>query len=139
MGDYFDMVSDNAGAHLAWTNTFNGEQDVYYSHITPNVANGIIEYSGNFNISIFPNPTNGKFQISNETSNVDIEIFNVVGVKVFSISINQKIYEVPQILNVGLPRMISRHPNSSFKLKVFSSLKLDFRIRASSSVLRLPV
>jgi hypothetical protein len=33
MGDYFDMVSDNNGAYLAWAATFNGEQDVYYSNI----------------------------------------------------------------------------------------------------------
>ncbi len=94
MGDYFDMVSDNVGAHLAWTNTFNGEQDVYYSYITPNVPNGIIENADNFNFSIFPNPTNGKFQISSEARINTIEIFNAVGEKVFSISINQKKYEV---------------------------------------------
>lgn len=34
MGDYFDMVSENNGAHLSWAATFNGEQDVYYSFIT---------------------------------------------------------------------------------------------------------
>ena len=34
MGDYFDMVSTETGAHLAWAATFNGEQDVYYGHIT---------------------------------------------------------------------------------------------------------
>jgi hypothetical protein len=34
MGDYFDMVSDNNGAYLAWAATFNNEQDVYYSYIT---------------------------------------------------------------------------------------------------------
>jgi hypothetical protein len=33
MGDYFDMVSDNNGASLAWAATFNSEQDVYYSYI----------------------------------------------------------------------------------------------------------
>lgn len=33
MGDYYDMVSDNEGAHLAWAATFNGEQDVYYARI----------------------------------------------------------------------------------------------------------
>jgi len=37
MGDYFDMVSDLAGAHLAYAGTFNGEQDVYYGRITPNI------------------------------------------------------------------------------------------------------
>jgi len=51
MGDYFHMVSDSNGACLAWAATFNNEQDVYYSYITPvisiqtfqlsvNIANG---------------------------------------------------------------------------------------------------
>ena len=34
MGDYFDMVSDEHGVHVAWAATFNGEQDVYYGRIT---------------------------------------------------------------------------------------------------------
>lgn len=34
MGDYFDMISDYTGAHLAWAATFNGEQDIYYSYIS---------------------------------------------------------------------------------------------------------
>ena len=38
MGDYFDMVSDNTGAHLAYAGTFNGEEDVYYIHITQPLA-----------------------------------------------------------------------------------------------------
>ena len=38
MGDYFDMVSDNEGAHLAWANTLNGEEDVYYTHIIPTIV-----------------------------------------------------------------------------------------------------
>jgi len=33
MGDYFHMISDSTGAHLAWAATFNSEQDVYYSYI----------------------------------------------------------------------------------------------------------
>jgi len=33
MGDYYDMVSDNAGADLAWAATFNDEQDVYYTRL----------------------------------------------------------------------------------------------------------
>jgi len=31
MGDYFHMVSDDAGFSLAWAATFNGEQDVYFA------------------------------------------------------------------------------------------------------------
>ncbi len=30
IGDYYDMVSDLEGAHIAYAATFNGEQDVYY-------------------------------------------------------------------------------------------------------------
>jgi hypothetical protein len=48
MGDYFDMVSDNDGARLAWAATFNGEQDVYYSFITEGaVPVELISFSGN--------------------------------------------------------------------------------------------
>ena len=34
MGDYFDMISDNDGASIAWAGTFNGEEDVYYGRIS---------------------------------------------------------------------------------------------------------
>ncbi len=37
MGDYFHMYSDDEYAHLAWANTLNGEQDVYYTQIDPNI------------------------------------------------------------------------------------------------------
>jgi len=33
LGDYYDMVSDRVGAHVAYAATFNGEQDVYYLRI----------------------------------------------------------------------------------------------------------
>lgn len=33
MGDYYDMVSDNFGANLAFSATFTGGQDVYYMRI----------------------------------------------------------------------------------------------------------
>ncbi len=33
IGDYYDMVSFDDAAHLAWAATFNGEQDVYYLRI----------------------------------------------------------------------------------------------------------
>ncbi|MFG0253052.1 MAG: sialidase family protein [Phycisphaerales bacterium JB038] len=40
IGDYYDMTSDLLGAHLAWSNTFNGEQDVYYTRIGDYDCNG---------------------------------------------------------------------------------------------------
>lgn len=35
IGDYTQMLSDANGAHIAYTGTFNGEQDVYYLNIFP--------------------------------------------------------------------------------------------------------
>jgi hypothetical protein len=40
LGDYYTMVSDNLGAHVAWAATFNGEQDVYHLRIGPYDCNG---------------------------------------------------------------------------------------------------
>jgi hypothetical protein len=40
LGDYYDMISDDVGAHLIWAATFNGEQDVYYLRIGDYDCNG---------------------------------------------------------------------------------------------------
>ena len=40
LGDYYDMISDNKGANLAWAATFNDEQDVYFTRILPFDCNG---------------------------------------------------------------------------------------------------
>ncbi|MCX6246461.1 MAG: T9SS type A sorting domain-containing protein [Bacteroidetes bacterium] len=84
MGDYFDMVSDNTGAHLAWTNTLNGEEDVYYSHITPGTT-GINDGKGKDNyvsLSCFPNPVKTeaqfRYQIKDECA-VNMVICDVSG------------------------------------------------------------
>lgn len=39
IGDYYHMISDNAGASLAYAATFNGEQDAYFRRIGPNDCN----------------------------------------------------------------------------------------------------
>ena len=38
MGDYITIVSDNTGGDVAYTATFNQEQDVYYVRVAPGVA-----------------------------------------------------------------------------------------------------
>ena len=58
MGDYVAMISDNSRAYLAWTNTLNGEEDVYFSTIQP-YATGIGSNADNgsgFSVSAYPNP-----------------------------------------------------------------------------------
>ncbi len=42
LGDYYDMVSFNDGAYLAYAATFNGEQDVYFVRLTSDCnSNGV--------------------------------------------------------------------------------------------------
>ena len=41
LGDYYDMISDQAGASLAYAATFNGEQDVYFLRLGDCDDNGI--------------------------------------------------------------------------------------------------
>jgi len=84
MGDYLDMVSDNTGAHLAWANTFNGEQDVYYSHIIPYTSTSIHEITNNTRISVYPNPVTGTLVIRGLTYDTRIEIYTILGEKVQS-------------------------------------------------------
>jgi hypothetical protein len=38
IGDYYQMISDDMGADLAWANTFNNEEDIYYCRLTPNAT-----------------------------------------------------------------------------------------------------
>jgi hypothetical protein len=41
IGDYYDMISDAAGANIAYAATFNGEQDVYFLRVGDCNANGV--------------------------------------------------------------------------------------------------
>ncbi|MFA6126777.1 MAG: T9SS type A sorting domain-containing protein [Bacteroidales bacterium] len=84
LGDYFDMVSDNSGAHVAWANTLNGEQDVYYSHIIPFGSTDINDISLNNRIVTFPNPVTGTLVIKGLTIDSRIDIYSVLGVKLHS-------------------------------------------------------
>ncbi len=87
MGDYFDMVSDEESAHLAWCGTFNGEQDVYYGRITP-VITAVHQKPQSVStpaISCLPNPFTGRATISYyvpETGHVDVSIFDMYGKKI---------------------------------------------------------
>jgi hypothetical protein len=83
MGDYYHMLSDEGGAHLAWANTINGGQDVFYSYIEPEVVGIDDPDESNFlSLSNYPNPfsnsTRIRFTIPHKT-NVSIKIFDVYG------------------------------------------------------------
>jgi hypothetical protein len=93
MGDYFDMYSDEAGAHLAWAATFNGEQDVYYSVITPDYV-GMAEEGRGSPVSLlqnFPNPFKEKTTISYnllERGFITLKVYNMSGSEV-SVLVNE--------------------------------------------------
>ena len=87
MGDYFHMISDSLGAHLAWAATFNGEQDVYYGRLSfPLVS---VDEGGDekvptlFSLSQnYPNPfnpvTNFKFSIANSQLTI-LKVYDILG------------------------------------------------------------
>jgi hypothetical protein len=84
MGDYFHMVSDDCCAHLAWANTLNGEQDVYYTQINPWFV-GLedrAQPAENISIDSYPNPTSGILSIRYkliEKESFSIKLYNVYG------------------------------------------------------------
>jgi len=85
MGDYFDMKSDNDFAHIAWANTLNGGQDVYYTRVTPSLL-GLEDLSANsFGATVSPNPftneTAIQFAIDSNT-NTTVTVYDLLGRKV---------------------------------------------------------
>ncbi|MAE07491.1 MAG: hypothetical protein CL661_01880 [Bacteroidetes bacterium] len=92
MGDYFDMVSDNNGAHLAWANTINGEQDVYYGFISQSWYVGIGDKNEDdklFSFINYPNPFSIKTTLRYEidkSSLVNITVYDIYGNKVIVVT-----------------------------------------------------
>ncbi len=102
MGDYFDMYSDDAGAHLAWAATFNGEEDVYYSLITPSYE-GLADKNKISPISYlqnFPNPCKEQTTIRYTLSG---KMF--VSLKVFTLSGTELTTLVGEIQDAGMHQL----------------------------------
>jgi hypothetical protein len=102
MGDYLDMYSSENSAHLAWAATFNGEQDVYYSVITPDYV-GIADNNkpASARISVnFPNPfrdaTTIRYQLTTR---------QIVTIKVYSAAGNEIVTLVDEVKEAGLYRI----------------------------------
>lgn len=88
MGDYFHMISDMDYAHLAWANTLNGEQDVYYTRVNPWFV-GVNEnkMGSRLPVTIYPNPAKNEIKVKyriEKTEDVEIRLFNVLGKEVYS-------------------------------------------------------
>jgi hypothetical protein len=94
LGDYFDMVSDNKGAHLAWANTFNSEQDVCYSYIVPPVVSSTEPIHALMNISVYPNPAEEVIFLSGVPVNSRYEIMNSLSQVIKSGFVNQAVTRI---------------------------------------------
>jgi len=86
LGDYFDMVSEMNGAHLAWAGTFNGEQDVYYGWIDSRVTGIAMDDPSIPNqVSLaqnYPNPFNGMSRIEYHlplAARTSLRIYDMLG------------------------------------------------------------
>jgi len=84
MGDYYDMKSDNDYAHLAWCNTLNGGQDVYYTRISPDGTLGIdeIAQAEGYGFISYPNPFSEETTLqfyTGDDKEVRMEVYNIQG------------------------------------------------------------
>ena len=88
MGDYFDMISDDYGASIAWAGTFNGEEDVYYGRISQ-MPVAINDEKNNNKIpktfslyQNYPNPFNPSTNIQYAISSrqfVTLKVYDIIG------------------------------------------------------------
>ena len=51
---------------------------------------GVNEINNSINVSVSPNPSNGNFTLSSEISKGEIEIYNIIGEKTYSTTVNNK-------------------------------------------------
>jgi hypothetical protein len=86
IGDYYQQLSDAKGVHLAWAATFNGEEDIYYSYIEPELepSTAVKNMANEAAISAFVSPavfsssTTFRYTVR-ATANIRLTIFNAQG------------------------------------------------------------
>lgn len=89
IGDYTQLVSDANGAHVAYTATYNGEQDVYYLKVFPDCNNNAVSdvvdiqqrQSGDTNNNHLPDACEnitviGDIDGDNDVDRLDINLLN---------------------------------------------------------------
>jgi len=84
MGDYYHMVSDDAGFRLAWAATFNGEQDVYFGRkvVAPTAVAEATSPVPDSLLRSSPNPFDGATTVRYEVprdATVTLDVYDAAG------------------------------------------------------------
>jgi len=100
MGDYIDMVSDDDYAHIAWTATINGGQDVYYTRISP-VFLGLDDVGGDLlKPALSPNPIEGHTELTFEIAEANRTVVQVTDINGREVAVlMNEVASGPQRLN----------------------------------------
>jgi len=89
---------------LAWVNTINGGQDVYYTHINQAIPLGTKDFADNMSkVAIYPNPFDEKTTIIFEVKNkehVIIDVFDLLGRKINTL-LNKEVIGKQNIIWTG--------------------------------------
>ncbi len=129
MGDYFHMISDNNGANLAWANTINGEQDVYYGYINPWFVGTDENRETSFDFINYPNPvvvsTTLRYVINN-SAKVNITVYDMLG--------NKAAVVVDEIQNAGTHNIVFN--SESLKRGVYFC---DLNVGGKSQTIKMTV
>jgi hypothetical protein len=92
MGDYFHMKSFDDYAYVAWSATFNGEQDIYFSTIktiSTNIGSSFSKQA----INVYPNPFRNELRITglNQAAISKVAVFNLNGKELFSVAYTDEV------------------------------------------------
>ncbi len=106
MGDYYDLVSDDNGANLAWANTLNGEQDVYFTRIDVDITslNAMAQQEIMPLLQANPNPAQGQTTIALnllEKSVVRLSVTDSYG-RLIQTVLHQELQEGAQQISLSL-------------------------------------
>jgi hypothetical protein len=102
----------------AFQTTNGGNYDVYVTKLGLSVPTSNIEYQTKLNsFSIYPNPTNGTFNILSEKGGV-FELMDMAGRVLNTYKVNQGNYSIKEQLPTGMYLIRERESGSTLKLEV---------------------